>query len=272
MNRYDQDWEAGFGMRARRYGADFRGGYDRDLNAGPDAMWNRWAETPMRGRGRPSARGGPMHGGSIDSMRGEYHRFEFDRAGRYGQASPADGWQGYAPRGARYGDPYERAHARRDAYDRGYAREPFMPDAAYERHPEYARRPHPADVRWDERELRSGTYGDDELRHAVRESLFRDTWLDAMRIQVEVRDGVVTLRGEVDDFMEARYAWDDAWETDGVRGVVNQLTVRTDLPAGDEASGSPASAGAAASATGGSSASGSTKRAANAKANTKPGN
>jgi hypothetical protein len=30
--------------------------------------------------------------------------------------------------------------------------------------------------------------------------------------------------------MEARYAWDDAWETEGVRGVVNSLTVRTDVP------------------------------------------
>ena len=41
---------------------------------------------------------------------------------------------------------------------------------------------------------------------------------------------MVTLTGEVDDFMQARYAWDDAWESAGVRGVVNNLTVRTDVP------------------------------------------
>jgi osmotically-inducible protein OsmY len=41
---------------------------------------------------------------------------------------------------------------------------------------------------------------------------------------------VVTLTGEVDDFLKARYAWDDAWEAEGVRGVVNNLTVRADLP------------------------------------------
>jgi len=40
----------------------------------------------------------------------------------------------------------------------------------------------------------------------------------------------VTLTGDVGDFMEARYAWDDAWESPGVRGVINNLTVRTDLP------------------------------------------
>jgi osmotically-inducible protein OsmY len=43
-------------------------------------------------------------------------------------------------------------------------------------------------------------------------------------------DGVVTLSGEVDDFLEARYAWDDAWEAEGVRGVINNLTVRTAEP------------------------------------------
>jgi hypothetical protein len=57
-----------------------------------------------------------------------------------------------------------------------------------------------------------------------------DTWLDPRRIDVQVEDGVVTLTGEVDDYMEARYAWDDAWEADGVRGVINNLTVRTDQP------------------------------------------
>ena len=41
---------------------------------------------------------------------------------------------------------------------------------------------------------------------------------------------MVTLKGEVDDYLEARYAWDDAWEAAGVRGVLNQLTVRTDEP------------------------------------------
>ena len=66
---------------------------------------------------------------------------------------------------------------------------------------------------------------DDEIREAVREYLFKDSFVDPNAVEVEVEDGVVTLRGEVADFMQARYVWDDAWETPGVRGVINHLTV-----------------------------------------------
>ena len=74
---------------------------------------------------------------------------------------------------------------------------------------------------------------DDDIRDAVLENLFQDEWIDPDRIDVDVDDGIVQLSGEVDDFMEARYAWDDAWETPGVRGVINNLTVRTDMPQRD---------------------------------------
>lgn len=60
---------------------------------------------------------------------------------------------------------------------------------------------------------------------AVRQTLFEDTWLDARRIEIEVQDGVVTLSGQVKDHMAARYAWDDAWESQGVRGVISRLEV-----------------------------------------------
>jgi osmotically-inducible protein OsmY len=68
---------------------------------------------------------------------------------------------------------------------------------------------------------------DDEVRHDVREALFYDTWVDADAISVEVRDGVVTLRGELPDHDEVRYATDDAWDVDGVRGVRTELTVNS---------------------------------------------
>lgn len=73
-------------------------------------------------------------------------------------------------------------------------------------------------------------FDDREVREAVLENLFQDSWIDPERIDVHVDGGVVTLTGEVRDFMEARYAWDDAWESPGVRGVINNLTVRADLP------------------------------------------
>lgn len=159
--------------------------------------------------------------------------------GVYGEEYPAfGGYPGAGGRGMYYGG-YDRGYAPRRGYGGGgyaadFARETFMPETAYRRHPEYDRpQTHPQNP-WDRpgpRDLRGREpMGDKELRQEVRSRLFQDSWVDAERIDVSVSEGVVTLKGEVDDYMEARYAWDDAWETEGVRGVVNHLTVRTDVP------------------------------------------
>lgn len=66
---------------------------------------------------------------------------------------------------------------------------------------------------------------DEEIRADVEETLFYDTWVDADRIQVEVEDGVVTLKGTLPNFDEVRYATEDAWDVDGVRGVRTLLEV-----------------------------------------------
>ncbi|MEX2583405.1 MAG: BON domain-containing protein [Gemmatimonadota bacterium] len=66
---------------------------------------------------------------------------------------------------------------------------------------------------------------DTELRNSVYRRLLEDTALDADRIQVDVSEGIVTLTGRVSDYLEARYAWDDAWETEGVEGVVSRIEV-----------------------------------------------
>ena len=165
-----------------------------------------------------------------------YERMRFGRwdspplldRGVYGEAYP--GFGGYPGRPG--GRPSRgRGWAGYGAdYDAGYAREPFVPEAMYRRHPELERAPQRGgrwgyDVDGGEVEME-----DEDILDAVRAKLYEDIWLDIDRIDVEVEDGVVTLSGEVGDFLEARYAWDDAWETDGVRGVVNHLTVRTDQP------------------------------------------
>ena len=75
------------------------------------------------------------------------------------------------------------------------------------------------------RRLRNRRRPDDEVRKDVEEALFYDTWVDAEAIAVDVRDGVVTLRGELPDYNEVRYATDDAWDVDGVRGVHCHLAV-----------------------------------------------
>ncbi|HEX8694305.1 MAG TPA: BON domain-containing protein [Longimicrobium sp.] len=75
------------------------------------------------------------------------------------------------------------------------------------------------------RRLQQRRRPDDELKQEVEEALFFDTWVDAESITVEVRDGIVTLRGELPDHEEVRYATDDAWDVDGVRGVRSELRV-----------------------------------------------
>ena len=198
MHRYDQ----GYGGSARR------GGYE----------WNRAPRETMGGR--PWSPRDVQYGrwdGPAGYDRGVYGGGYEAPAGRYAGGAGRRGWGGYA-------DDF-------DGWQAGYARGPFLPEQAYRRHPELEREPGPRGGRWGyELDDTGWDLDDDQILQAVRQRLYDDVWLDVDRIDVEVEDGVVTLRGEVDDFMEARYAWDDAWETAGVRGVVNLLTVRLDQP------------------------------------------
>lgn len=135
-------------------------------------------------------------------------------------------------RGRRH--PSGRYGGMRSRYSEEFLDLERAPGEEYETHPRYG---HTPGDRWpdtghdlDALEREELEMGDGKIREAVLENLFQDSWIDPERIDVDVDDGVVTLTGEVRDFMEARYAWDDAWETAGVRGVVNNLTVRADLP------------------------------------------
>ena len=152
----------------------------------------------------------------------------YDR-GLYGDAHPGPAPGGYGAEYRGYGRPSQSRGGYGGEYH-GYARDPFLPEHAYRRHPELDMPPERG-PRWGyELDDTGAEMGDAQVLDGVRRRLYEDVWLDVDRIDVAVEDGVVTLTGEVDDFLEARYAWDDAWETRGVRGVVNQLVVRTDRP------------------------------------------
>ena len=208
------DW--GFGGRQPRGRPRGNGGYE----------WNR---PPRETMGFGPGRG-------MDPRDVQYGRWEgpggYDR-GVYGEAYEAYAPRGYeggrgAPRGrgwGGYGGDLE------EEWQGGYARAPFLPEQVYRRHPELEREPGPRGGRWGyELDDTGADLEDDVVHDAVCRRLYEDIWLDVDRLEVEVEDGVVTLRGEVDDYLEARYAWDDAWETPGVRGVVTRLTVRADRP------------------------------------------
>lgn len=227
----DVDGFAGqeFRFRARQGFGDFqRGAFGGDYEAGNFGGF--------RATGRGFGGYGADYGGDVG-------RYDADYGGAFMGGTAPGGYEGsfggydggYGDFGARSGGMLGGGFGGARGYDAGYggnARGPFMPEEAYRRHPEYNQPRQP-------RGMGSERYGyaapdaelsDDEVLHSVRTRLLQDRWLDADRINVEVEDGVVTLTGEVGDFMEARYAWDDAWETPGVHGVLNSLTVRTDLP------------------------------------------
>ncbi|MEW5931446.1 MAG: BON domain-containing protein [Gemmatimonadota bacterium] len=231
-----------------------RGGYDRGLGRGFERDRGVYGGAYPQFGGVPgSRREGMSYGGGgggelrhPDTLRAWQPRGWGGQAGAMGRPEMGPRWSaggydaGYA---GGFGRGYDRGMGRGgmrpQSYGGDFAREPFMPEAAYLRHPEYETPSTYHQDRWE----RPGEYvveraeppSDEEIRDEVRQRLYQDTWLRADDIEVTVSGGVVTLRGEVHDFLEARYAWDDAWESDGVRGVINNLTVRPDegQPHGD---------------------------------------
>lgn len=66
---------------------------------------------------------------------------------------------------------------------------------------------------------------DADIQLAVVHTLFADPWLDASSIQINVNQGIVTLRGLVDAFDQRQRAEDLVNRVYGVRGVRNILRV-----------------------------------------------
>jgi hypothetical protein len=260
----DYDWSFGFGfgtrypIRRSGYDRGYGGGYGRPPMGGSAdpgggrSRQGRGGYGPARGYDRGiygedypvfggvpgGRREGMYYGGGGRQREGGAYGQDFERGGGRRRPGPEPVRGGFPPRGGmgsgpRGGAPYRQGAGQpRTPYDAGYARQPFLPDVAYQRHPELERTAPQRRDRWIPGRFAAVGPDDEEIQSGVRQNLYQDNFIDADQIEVEVNGGVVTLRGEVDDYLQARYAWDDAWETDGVRGVVNLLVVRTDQPAG----------------------------------------
>lgn len=68
-------------------------------------------------------------------------------------------------------------------------------------------------------------YRDLTLKEEVGEALAFHEDIDASRVEVDVRDGVVTLTGEVATERESLEAFDCASDVEGVLTVINSLVV-----------------------------------------------
>ena len=68
-------------------------------------------------------------------------------------------------------------------------------------------------------------YSDSGVTSVIKASLEANDKVKARQVDVEPRDGVVYLTGMVDTEEARREAGRVAWRTDGVEGVVNDLTV-----------------------------------------------
>jgi len=87
------------------------------------------------------------------------------------------------------------------------------------------------EVHWwaDEDSLRNSKYAwkpDEDIRQAIKDAALYDPRLLSFRVEPDVSEGWVTLRGEVDNLEAKRAAGRVARNTVGVTGVTNRLKVR----------------------------------------------
>lgn len=220
---------AGYGneYRATRGGSSYDAGFSRGGQGGRGEYGDAY---PTFG-GYPGGGGGGMYAG-WDRQGGGRPGFGRGYGGEPGLGGYDRGFGGgYGGYDSGADSGFDRGMGRGGmGGGQGFASAPFVPEEAYRRHPEMAARPHHYEMAYGADDDVGLELDDSEVFQSVRQRLHQDRYLDAEEITVMVNEGVVTLEGEVSDFMEARYAWDDAWETPGVRGVLNHLVVRTDQP------------------------------------------
>ena len=87
------------------------------------------------------------------------------------------------------------------------------------------------DIAWwltdtEKKDVTDLDWTDEALHAAVQDVLFQDPRVSPFRIVIEVKEGVVTLRGMVDNLKAKRAATLSAQNTIGVEQVVNRLKVR----------------------------------------------
>ena len=186
-------WALGYGGGALRSRGSWQAGQLRSGYNDRDEFEFEWGDGYVGGRGYGGTNYDLNHGYSTSSRR---------RAARPSGAPVQGGQAGQSSPATRGGYEWGEEHDLMQAS--GAARYGLGP---YHHRLQLRRRP------------------DEEIKADVEETLFYDTWVDAESIEVVVEEGVVTLRGDLPDPQEIRFATDDAWDVEGVRGVRSELRV-----------------------------------------------
>ncbi|MGQ3299324.1 BON domain-containing protein [Reyranella sp.] len=182
-----------------------RGNYEQDdMSSGGLAGGARgygYAQGPGQGGDRYTGRGG-----SLGGMSGEMGGSHSQGMGRYDRDQGRSGWFGGRP-GSSHGSAgrYGSEHA---GMGGGYG----IGASGQEHH----RGKGP----------KGYTRSDDRIREDVCDCLTDDPMLDAGEIEVEVKDGEVTLSGTVSDRLAKRHAEDMIDRVTGVRDVQNKIKVK----------------------------------------------
>lgn len=272
MNRDDYDDNSGDdGRRWRNRTGQRYGGYE-DYGANEGGDWGARSGTAggMRyGESWQGERGYPGDGGY--AANNEQWRTGYPRTGGGGEPwRTNENWRTYGQGGNeswqqdygrdRYREPWqgrggERSMTTTQGYYEGYgprgSYEPYSGDGGrsgselYGRSPSgsrygdagetgYARGPHTG------RGPRGYRRSDDRICEEVCDRLEQHGWMDASELDVEVHDGEVTLKGDVDSRQQKRLAEDIAEGVAGVKDVHNELRVH-EHPGGTQSQGITAS-------------------------------
>lgn len=216
--------------------------YDRDRR--PEEGWASGSRATRRSGWEPVRMTGDDHDWDDDWDESEGDERQYPGRGYSDETMAAERGTAWGSGDSRWGRGLRRAvswgRGREEGRERwpGSGREQASSDAyAYQQGRRGPQRP---GSRWDSDDSRwaSGPYAgvgpkgyqrsDDRIREDVCELLTRHGQLDASNIEVDVRDGEVTLTGLVDSRWAKREAEDVADEASGVRDVHNQLRVSGD--------------------------------------------
>ena len=71
---------------------------------------------------------------------------------------------------------------------------------------------------------------DEDIARSARNAIEWNVWVPRDRVKVMVRNGLITLSGDVDEYYQKTYAVDAVLHLIGVLGVINSITIKPPVP------------------------------------------